>query len=127
MKFSWWQIIKYGTNGLLATTIHYLALFLQVEKFGVASLGFANGIASVFGITASFLGNRYFVFEDVKEKAFSQAWKFVSLYVLLAIFNYGFMYYFGDVRQIEYTMVFLFATALQFVLSYVGNKLLVFK
>lgn len=127
MKFLSYKIIKYGINGVFATGVHYFALFLQVERIGITSLGVANGVASVFGITASFLGNRFFVFNDADENILSHAVRFILLYTALAFFNYGFMFYFGDLQQVDYKLVFLIATVIQFVLSYFGNKILVFK
>ncbi|HHW4681225.1 MAG TPA: GtrA family protein, partial [Xylella taiwanensis] len=56
------QVLRYLLNGLFATAVHYTILRFNMEVLDLHLAGLANGIAAVFGITVSFIGNRYFVF-----------------------------------------------------------------
>lgn len=83
--------------------------------------------ASVFGITSSFLGNRYFVFQDSDESFRQQILRFIILSVTLAGVH-GFVMYLGtDVYGTDYRISFLIATVIQTILSFLGNKIMVFK
>ena len=90
------------------------------------SAGMANLFAAVGGITASFFGSRYFVFRDHKQPILRQAAKFGVLYALIASLHGLVLYAWTDVGHHDYRLGFLLATAMQVVLSYFGNKLLVF-
>ena len=54
--------VRYLINGGVAASIHFLVLTLTLKVFNWSSAGWANLIASLFGITVSFLGSRHFVF-----------------------------------------------------------------
>jgi putative flippase GtrA len=53
---------RFLVNGLAATGVHYGVLSLLIEVARMKSAGLANGAAALFGIAASYLGSRYFVF-----------------------------------------------------------------
>jgi putative flippase GtrA len=94
---------------------------LEIGSAGLANLG-AAGI----GITVSFLGSRYYVFRKREESIFSQAAKFATLYVSIACLHGFVLFAWTDLGRLDYRAGFLLATALQVLLSYWGNKLLVF-
>lgn len=121
------EIIRYGINGLAATAVHYLVLTLNLKVFEFPSAGLANLIASLFGITASFLGSRYFVFPGSVDNIFTQAAKFSALYGAIAILHGLVLLIWTDWMGNDYKVGFLLATSLQVVGSYFGNKLLVFR
>ena len=118
---------RYIINGLLATGIHYavLVILLEVAQLDLASV--ANLIAAVFGISASFLGSRYFVFQQLDESAWQQMLRFVPLYALIAVIHTMVMRVWTDHIGWNYTLGFLLATGLQIAGSFLGNKYLVFK
>jgi putative flippase GtrA len=91
------------------------------------SAGLANLIAAAFGITASFLGSRYFVFRKTDVPLSRQALKFAGLYGVIALGHGAVLFAWTDWHHLDYRLGFLLATSLQVLLSYVGNKLLVFK
>lgn len=118
--------MRYGINGFLATLIHYAVLTINLNVFLMSSAGMANLIASVFGITFSFIGNRYFVFDKCNKKLLRQVIKFSSLYSAIAIVHGLILFLWTDWLRFDYRIGFLIATALQVSLSYVGNKKMVF-
>ena len=120
------EIIRYGINGLLATGVHYGVLEFNIKVLGFASAGMANALASLFGITCSFLGSRYFVFSGAQNSLFSQAAKFCSLYGAIALLHGIILFVWADMYLLDYRVGFLIATAVQVSLSYIGNKFLVF-
>lgn len=120
------EITRYALNGIVATIIHYLTLTLCVEILGFPSIGLANLTASLFGITASFVGNRYFVFTTVGAKIEWQFLKFFLLYLGIAILQGAILYLWSDVYSLNYHFGFAIAVCIQFAISYIGNKLLVF-
>lgn len=121
------EVSRYVINGFVATAVHYAVLTVNINFFDFKSAGFANFIAAIFGITTSFLGSRYFVFERTDDEILSQALKFSSLYGAIAVLHGLLLWVWTDLRGLDYRLGFLFATGVQVSLSYLGNKFLVFK
>ena len=120
------ELICYAINGLVATAVHYGVLTFNVEVLSIPYAGPANLIAAVFGITSSFLGSRYFVFRTVEEPMLTQAMKFSGLYSAIAILHGFVLLLWTDIMSYSYSIGFLIATLIQFLLSYLGNKKWVF-
>lgn len=120
------ELGRYIVNGLVATAIHYAVLSFNLKVLGVPSAGVANFIAAWFGIAASFLGSRFFVFRKKDAPWRQQAVRFLVLYAAIACLHGLLLFVWTDVFHLNYTWGFLLATGLQMTLSYVGNKLLVF-
>lgn len=118
---------RYILNGLVATAIHYGVLNFNILVLDISSYGVANFLAALFGITASFLGSRYFVYQEHTNSLGSQIVRFGLLYVSIAILHGFVLYLWTDVYGLSYHIGFLVATVLQVALSYFGNKVLVFK
>lgn len=122
------ELIRYVVNGVCATAVHYAVLTFNLKVLGFPSAGLANLVAAMFGIAASFIGNRFFVFQSGREAAWhAQIFRFVALYACIALLHGGVMWVWADWQGFDYRVGFLLATVMQFVLSYIGNKLLVFK
>ncbi len=124
-----WQreIIRYTVNGLAATVVHYAVLTVNLKLLGFVSAGLANFVAAPFGITASFLGSRYYVFHNTQAPFATQIVKFGGLYGAIAVLHGTVLGLWTDWLGLDYRAGFLLATGLQFSLSYTGNKFLVFK
>jgi putative flippase GtrA len=120
-------VVRYVINGLVATAVHYSVLTTNLQVFKMPSAGVANFFAAMAGICTSFLGSRYFVFRKLGEKILHQATKFGLLYALIACLHGALLYAWSDVMKLDYRIGFLMATGLQVVLSYWGNKVLVFR
>lgn len=120
------ELVRYGINGCLATLIHYAVLTINLNIFLMSSAGMANLIASIFGITFSFIGNRYFVFNETDISLLKQVIRFSSLYGTIAILHGLVLFLWTDWFSFDYRIGFLIATAMQVSLSYVGNKKMVF-
>jgi putative flippase GtrA len=121
------QIARYVVNGLGATAVHFAMLSFNVKVLGVPSAGLANLGAAAAGITASFLGSRYFVFRSWEEAIPRQAMRFGALYAAIAGLHGLVLFLWSDVGRLDYRAGFVLATGLQVLLSYWGNKRLVFK
>ena len=121
------ELLRYGINGLIATAVHYGVLSFNLNLIGIPSAGVANLIAACFGICTSFLGNRYFVFQINDSDMLSQALKFSGLYGVIASLHGFILLLWSDWFGLDYRIGFLIATLFQFVLSYIGNKKMVFK
>lgn len=126
MTFQTNEISRYIINGILATIVHFGILTLLLDVANVPSAGIANLLAAIAGITASFLGSRYFVFRNHEESMFKQALKFSGLYGFIAILHGFILFVWSDYFGLDYRLGFLVATFFQVSLSFVGNKLLVF-
>lgn len=120
------EIGRFIANGLVATAVHYAVLSFNLRVLGMPSAGVANFIAAWFGIAASFIGNRFFVFPHRAAPVARQAARFLALYVAMACLHGLLLFAWTDVLHLDYTAGFLLATALQTVASYLGNKLFVF-
>lgn len=121
------ELTRYIVNGLLATAVHYGVLSLELQVLAMPSAGVANLIAALFGITASFLGSRYFVFRNTRESIWLQARKFSLLYASIALVHGAVMALMTDHLGIDFRISFIAATIVQTCLSYAGNKWLVFR
>lgn len=120
-------LIRYVVNGLAATAIHFGVLTMNLEWFHMGSAGVANTIAAAFGIAASFLGSRYFVFRRADMPILKQAIGFGLLYAITMAMHGGLLFVISDLMHIDYRIGFCLATAVQVAVTYVGNKTLVFR
>ncbi|MCB1505284.1 MAG: GtrA family protein [Hyphomicrobiaceae bacterium] len=120
------EFIRYVINGIVATSVHYCVLTFNLVTLALPSAGLANLIASMFGIATSFLGSRFFVFRKHDMPMTAQALKFGALYATIAVLHGGILLLWTDTLEQDYRIGFLIATFVQFLLSYVGNKFLVF-
>ena len=118
---------RYVVNGGVATAVHFLVLVFSIQVLNWSSAGVANGFAALFGIAASFAGSRYYVFTSSTERASSQLVKFLMLYISIALLHAGVLLVWTDYCQFNYVVGFMIATTMQLMLSYWGNKILVFK
>jgi putative flippase GtrA len=121
------RLVRYIINGLAATAVHFAVLSFNLQVLAMPSAGLANVLAAIAGISASFLGSRYFVFRSLDQAIIRQAVKFGLLYAMMAILHGLVLYLWSDVGRLDYRTGFLMATGLQVMLSYWGNKTLVFK
>ena len=121
------ELVRYVINGIIATFINYLVLNFNILIIGIMSAGIANFIAAIFGISASFIGSRYFVYKNHTNRAISQLVRFLLLYTFLALLAGFVMYIWSDVYGFSYQIGFVIATVIQVLFSYFGNKVLVFK
>jgi putative flippase GtrA len=126
MKSQCEELMRYIINGLVATVVHYGVLSFNLHVLAIPSAGAANLVAAIFGITTSFLGSRYFVFNRIDEAMLPQALKFSGLYGAIAIVHGCVLLVWTDWLGFDYRLGFLIATAFQVSLSYLGNKKLVF-
>lgn len=121
------QVLRYAVNGLFATAVHFSVLRLAIEVLHVPSAGLASLIGATFGIGTSFLGSRHFVFRRREQAILPQAGRFLGLYAAIAVLHGAVLWGWSDLAGWDYRVGFLIATGLQMCLSYVGNKVLVFK
>lgn len=127
MKASFREVLRYAINGLVATAVHFAVLAFNLHILHFSSAGLANLTASLFGISASFVGSRYFVFPRTGEPIVAEALRFSGLYGAIALLHGGVLLVWTDFFGLDYRVGFLLATLLQVSLSYLGNKFLVFK
>ncbi len=120
------QIVRYLINGLAATALHFFVLYVCIEIFNFDSAGFSNLIASIVGITFTFLGNRYFVFYGSNQSFSEQAIKFAGLYTLIALLNGSILFLWTDIFGYKYKIGFLICLILQVTLGYFSAKKYVF-
>lgn len=121
------QVARYLINGVVATAIHFLVLKFNLEVLGMTSAGAANGLAAIFGITASFIGSRYFVFRGTSGRLLKQGTLFVLLYACIAVLHALVMHIWADRLGLDYRVGFVLATFMQMAFSFVVNKFMVFK
>ena len=121
------QLVRYLINGMVATAVHYGVLRFNIEVLHIPLAGVANAIAAVFGIIASFIGSRYFVFRMTDRSIVKQGSLFLLAYAAIAVLHGLILYVWTDRLGLNYTVGFLVATAMQMTCSFLVNKLLVFK
>ncbi len=121
------QFARFVLNGLAATAVHFGTLTFLVEVVHVGYKGLGNSIAAVFGILASFIGNRFFVFASKTSSLRKDLLRFSVLYAALALLSGALMALWADVFALDYRIGFVAITGIQLVLSFLGNRMLVFK
>ncbi len=121
------ELVRYVINGLIATALHFVILTFNLKILQLSSAGMANLLAAAGGITASFLGNRIFVFTKLSEPLVAQAIKFSGVYIVIALLHGLVLLIWTDCLNLDYKPGFLLATALQVSIGYFGNKFMVFK
>lgn len=120
-------LVCYVINGLVATAVHFAVLWTNINVLKMSSAGAANLLAAVVGIGTSFAGNRWFVFRAHEQAILQQAMRYVALYAGVALMHGGVLWLWTDVSGFDYRIGFIVATSLQFVLSFIGNRYLVFR
>lgn len=120
------EIFRYICNGVFATLVHYSALSTGIELLELPA-SVSNFLGSAFGITVSYLGSRYWVFDKSQAPMATQAVKFISLYTAIALMNGLILLLWTDIFGYSYHVGFVIATFVQVLASYFGNKHLVFK
>lgn len=119
--------MRHILNGLVATVVHFAVLSLNLFVLHFESAGLANLVAALFGASASFLGSRHYVFRAGEGPALRQAASFAALYGLIALMHGSILYLWTDLNGLDYRLGFIIATCAQVLISYAGNKTLVFK
>jgi putative flippase GtrA len=117
--------LRFVLNGVIATVVHFLVLTFLVKIVQMGSAGIANGVASIFGITASYIGNRILVFRTHRPHLRTFP-KFLALYGAVAVLNVLVLAASTDYGNFPYEIGFLIATAASFLLSYFGSRHFVF-
>lgn len=121
------QLVRFLVNGLVATAVHFTVLYTCIEVLHVPLAAAANAVAAVFGIVASFLGNRYFVFPGRPGSATRQGVLFALVYTTVALLHGVAMFAWADWLGLDYRVGFLLITGMQMILSFIINKFVVFK
>ena len=127
-----YTFLKFIVNGLFATFVHYVTMLL-ISNYVISIYLISYGIASIFGILTSFLGNKFFVFTNSNKNhspsntAFKQLRSFLLLYGLIVLICSILMGVLSDLLHINYNLSFMVALCVQTLLSFFGNKCYVFK
>jgi len=118
--------IRFVINGVIATSIHFLVLYLCVDFLKIAYYGISNFIGAILGTSYSFLGNKFFVFKNSNNNILVQSYKFILLYTCMAI-NHGiFLYIWSDICDYNYMLGFFLITIVNTILSFFINKYKIF-
>jgi putative flippase GtrA len=121
-----WQFARYVANGTAATLVHYGVLVLLLDVAGFRSAGAANLVAAIVGITFSFMGSRYFVFDARHGEWRHQFRRFVVVYSTLALVHASVLLFWTDQFGYDFRIGFVLATGLQVMISFIANRFLVF-
>ncbi len=100
------EVVRFVVNGVFATGVHFSVLTFALEVMHIPLAAAANAIAAIFGITVSFLGNRYFVFRNHTETIFTQATRFTGVYVTIAFLHAGVLLVLTDWLKIDFRIGF---------------------
>ena len=127
-----YTFLKFIVNGLFATFVHYVTMLL-ISNYVISIYLISYGIASIFGILTSFMGNKFFVFTNSNQNssqnnnAFKQFKIFLLLYGLIMLICSILMGVLSDLLHINYNLSFIISLGVQTLLSFFGNKNYVFK
>lgn len=120
------EAVRFVINGLIASLIHFSVLYACVNLLIISYDGISNFIGAIFGTIYSFLGNKFFVFNSKHNSIYTEGYKFLILYTLMA-FNHGvFLYVWSDLFGQNYILGFIIITILNTMLSFFYNKYKIF-
>jgi len=122
-----WQVARFVVNGVVAAAVHFGVLSFGLLVLHIPSAGVANLVAAIAGITTSFFGSRYLVFQAQSDPWIGQLARFGLLYVCVAVLHTVVLWVWTDLNHLDYRVGFILATMMQMLLSFAGNKFLVFK
>jgi len=115
------KIIKFIITGIINTVFYFILYSIFI--FMGLDYKMAVFIATVIGVFFSFKMFGKFVFNNEDKSVLN---KFILLYIVLYLFNIFFVGFFENIFNNYYTSG-LIATALCAIISFVLNKLYVFK
>ncbi|MBX2855056.1 MAG: GtrA family protein [Rhodobacteraceae bacterium] len=121
------EVGRYVVNGAAATLIDFTALQIASSLLGEGMTWLAGGVGAAVGITASFLGSRYYVFPHRRGNWRTEVARFLPLYGVLALVRMALFYVWSDVYGLDQNIGFVIATGVQVVATFFGNKYLVFR
>ncbi len=121
------EIFRFAVNGLAATAVHYAVLNVNMTVLEFRSAGLANLVAALFGVSASFLGNYFYVFPGNHGRMGTRFLRFCALYGTIALFHGAALWLWTDHAGLDFRVGFVVATGAQVCLTYLGNKYLVFR
>ena len=122
------ELFRYVVNGLIATAANYSAMAFFIDFLSKGNAWLASILACAVGITVSFLGSRYFVFNSSsKGEVIPQIGRFICVYASAAALYGLVLYFWTDCLGYPWQIGFLLATGLQVCISYLANKFFVFK
>jgi putative flippase GtrA len=116
---------RFLVNGLVATGVHFAVLSLLIEVAGVRSAGLANGIAAVFGIAASYVGSRCFVFNS-SAPVIRTLPRFLLICASVSCLHTLVLAIWTDMWRQPYVIGFLIATAGSTALNFLASRFIVF-
>jgi len=122
-----WRPLRFVTNGVAAAVVHFGVLYGLLQGLEMPSAGLANLLAAVAGVSASFVGNRHFVFAETREPWRRQLLRFWVLYLGLSLLHGAMLLLWTDVAGLDYRVGFLLGAMLAALCTYLGGKRWVFR
>jgi putative flippase GtrA len=107
--------------------VHFVVLVVAVDVVHIDNLAVSNFLAGVAGISSSFIGNKFYVFQVRHGSIHYQAIRFVVFYACILSAHTFVISLLTDYMGMDYRISFVFASALMLVISFLSNKYLVFK
>lgn len=120
------QFLRFLIVGITATGAHYAVLKLTISYAQPTYSASANICASIVGISIAFIGNRTFTFRS-SGIVTQEIRAFIILYIVAALVHTGVIFLLADWGSVSVNIAFLVATTVQILLTFLGNKHLVFK
>ena len=78
------EIARFIVGGLISLSVCYTSLYFLVEIFGVNYL-LGTNLAAAITFFFSYIVNKYFVFQDRRDRHITQGSRFIFLQIFLAI------------------------------------------
>lgn len=120
------QISRFGIIGLLATAVHFSLLVLLVEA-DMTNPTRATLVGSIAGIITSYIGNYWFVFKVENITHGSAFSRFILAYLIVFTIHGGLMFGLEQHFSIPYVWVFIAATGISAIATFLANRYWVFR
>ena len=90
------------------------------------SLAHANVIAGIAGVSCSFFGSKYFVFNRPQGNMQYQAVKFIVIYICTIIIHTLILTWLSNAYGLDYRISFVIASFFVMTITFLSNKFMVF-
>lgn len=114
------QKIKFIISGVVSTLIHFLFLLIGVEIIKISLISISNLFASFFGLSSSFILNRYFVFRKFNKDILITYIQFMFANTLTIIVTSLLFLLWSDILgwdyRIGFLLIYLFIAIINFYL-----------
>lgn len=119
------MLVRFGMSGGSAAVVHLLVLYIATDVFGLWYVA-SNVIAFIFAFIVSFTMQKFWTFQDGKNRMVNQLPKYLAITLGGLATNTGLIYLFVEYAGLWYMLSALLSSAIVAVVSFILYRRFVF-